>query len=181
MSDASQPPETKRKPRYNGLHPGGRPPIHPSAYDDAAINIMFDQMVAGVGLTEACQDPRCPAYHEVYRRIHRDPEFAKRVLDARETQQQAMVDQTYVIANSATPENWQVARLRMQAIWWGAARLSPKMFGDKSQLNLVVTDALSDRLTAALKRQRELAASGVVEIEGVAEPVEALPAPDDKD
>ena len=143
---------------------------------------MFDHMIAGAGLEHACKDPRCPDYVEVYRRTHRDAEFASRMLLVREVQQAALVDRTYVIADGATPENWQVARLRIQTIWWGAARLAPKVFGEKSELNLRVTDALSDRLTAALKRQRELAAAGVVLLEGVAEPAEpaALAGPDNK-
>lgn len=171
MSDTSNP-QVKRKPRDNGKHPGGRPPTRPSAYDDEAVGTLFDLMVAGTPITEACQDRRCPAYNGIYQRIHRDSEFRKRILDVRETQQFALVDKTYDIAFAATPENWQVARLQIQTIWWGAGRLSPKIFGDKSQLNLVVSDALSDRLTAALKRQRELASG--VQIDGVAEPLVAI-------
>lgn len=135
---------------------------------------MFEHMVAGLGLEAACKDPRCPEFTQVYKRTWQDSEFSSRMLLVREAQQAALVDRTYVIADGATAENWQVARLRIQTIWWGAARLAPKVFGEKSELNLRVTDALSDRLTAALKRQRELSSAGsVVQIEGVAEPVVA--------
>ena len=90
----------------------------------------------------------------------------------REAQQGALVDETYEIATKATVDNWQVARLQITTIQWGAARLASKIYGEKSQLNLIVNDALSDRLTAALKRQRELAAG--VQIDGVAEPLVAI-------
>lgn len=166
-------------PDTSSKRPVGRPKAKPSAYDEQAVKTLFEIMGTGVGLRRACDDPRCPEYTDVYRRACGvDPDFTTRLHDAREKQQGALVDKTYEIAVAATVENWQVARLQIQTIQWGAARLAPKVYGEKSQLNLIVNDALSDRLTAALKRQRELAASGTVQIEGVAEPdVAALPAP----
>lgn len=176
MSEASNP-QTKREPQYNGRHPGGRPPSRPSAYNEDAIALFFQRMVVGMGFKKACKDKACPHHVAVYQRLFEDGEFFTRFMRVREAQQGALVDETYEIANAATNENWQVARLKIQTIQWGAARLAPKVYGEKSQLNVIVNDALSDRLTAALKRQRELA-SGVV-IEGVAEPL-GLPAPEDK-
>lgn len=149
----------------------GQPRKQPSAYDEIAVKTLFEIMATGVGLRKACDDPRCPAHKEVYERVFSDAEFSERLRDAREKQQGALVDKTYEIAVAATVENWQVARLQIQTIQWGAARLAPKVYGEKSQLNLIVNDALSDRLTAALKRQKEIAAGSALQIEGIAEPV----------
>ena len=170
---ASQEP-SKRQPRYNGLHPGGRPYERPSPYDDTALQFFFDRLSQGLKVSDAADHPDCPNLSGIYIRAANDTEFQNRFLRARELQQDALVDQTLDIADKATHENWQVARLRIQAIQWRAARLASKVYGEKSQLNLIVNDALSDRLTLALKRQKELAASGTVLIEGVAEPVEAV-------
>lgn len=179
-ANVAQPEQTaseRRQPRSNGLHPGGRPPTRPTAYDEQALSKFFHRMVTGMGLKAAAKDKSCPHHVSVYQRLFDDGEFFTRFLRVREAQQGALVDETYEIAAKATPDNWQVARLKITTIQWGAARLAGKVYGEKSQLNLVVSDALSDRLTAALKRQRELASG--IQIDGVAEPLEALPAPVD--
>lgn len=168
-------PKANPKPQSNGRHPGGRPPSKPSAYDENAVNLFFQRMVTGMGFKKAARDKDCPHHVAVYQRLFNDGEFFTRVMRVREAQQGALVDETYEIANEATNENWQVARLKIQTIQWGAARLASKVYGEKSQLNVTVNDALSDRLTAALKRQRELAAG--VQIDGVAEELPALAAP----
>jgi hypothetical protein len=121
---------------------------------------------------EAADFADCPPPDQIYQRSAIDPEFKNRFLRAREEQQDAIIDDTVEIADGATVDNWQVARLRIQTRQWRAARLASKIYGEKSQLNLIVNDALSDRLTAALKRQRELAAG--VQIDGVAEEMPAI-------
>lgn len=160
------------QPRSNGLHPGGRPPERPSPHDEIAIQAFFARLAQGMKVAEAADCSDCPNLSMIYQRSALEPEFQNRFLRAREAQQDALVDNTLEIADNATTENWQVARLRIQAIQWRAARLASKIYGEKSQLNVTVNDALSDRLTAALKRQRELAAG--VQIDGVVEPLVAI-------
>lgn len=178
----SAPEPTRRLPRSNGKHPGGRPPTRPSAYDEQAVEILFDQMIAGVQLITACEDKRCPHNTAIYQRMWRDKEFFDRIARVREAQQHAIIDTILPMADTATPANWQVVRLQIWARQWTAAKFAPKVFGEKSELHLIVNDALSDRLTAALKRQKEIAAGSALQIEGVAEPVveieaEVLPVP----
>lgn len=169
--------EPKRQPRSNGLHPGGRPYERPPPYDEKAIETFFGRLAQGMKVAEAADCEECPNLGGIYLRSATDSEFRNRFLRAREAQQDAQIDETMEIADSATHETWQVARLRIQTRQWRAARLASQIYGEKSQLNLVVSDALSDRLTAALKRQRELASG--IQIDGVAEPLEVLPAPVD--
>jgi hypothetical protein len=136
------------------------------------VEVLFDQMIAGVQLKVACSDRRCPHDFAVYQRMWRDKEFFDRIARVREAQQHAVIDTLLPMADAATPENWQVVRLQIWARQWTAAKLAPKIFGEKSELHLIVNDGLSDRLTAALKRQRELAAG--VQIDGVAEEMPAI-------
>lgn len=167
----------RRQPRSNGKHPGGRPPIRPSAYDDNAVSLVFDDMIAGKQISDACLSRERPVHTAIYQRQWRDAEFAQTIARVREAQQHAIIDTIIPMADAATPENWQAVKLKIWARQWAAAKFCPKVFGEKSELHLTVSDALSDRLTAALKRQRELAAG--IQIDGVAEPLEALPAPVD--
>ena len=173
-SPEPSPPRLRSRGRPASHRPVGRPHERPSVYDEQAVERFFANLAAGKHIIAAARPRDCPHHVEIYQRAAREPEFHNRFLRAREAQQDALVDGTIEIANAATQENWQVARLRIQAVQWRAARLASKIYGEKSQLNVIVNDALSDRLTAALKRQRELAADGSVTIDGVAEP--GLPA-----
>jgi hypothetical protein len=127
-------------------------------------------MIAGKQISDACKSQDRPVHTAIYQRQWRDAEFAQTIARVREAQQHAIIDTIIPMADEATPENWQAVKLKIWARQWAAAKFCPKVFGEKSELHLTVSDALSDRLTAALKRQRELAASGVVTIEGKALP-----------
>ena len=134
-------------------------------------------MIVGVHIAQACLPKDRPHHVDIYRRQWRDEQFAQTIARVREAQQHAIIDTIIPMADEATAENWQAVKLKIWARQWTAAKFAPKVFGEKSEINVKFSDALSDRLTAALKRQRELAAAGIVQIEGVAEPVEVLPAP----
>jgi hypothetical protein len=62
-----------------------------------------------------------------------------RIARAREIQQDALVDQMADIAASATPEDWQVKRLQIWTRQWMAAKLRPKVYGDRQQVEAAVT------------------------------------------
>ena len=71
--------------------------------------------------------------HEFYNLLWKDESFATSVARARERQQEALVDSMREIADAATPEDWQVARLRIWQRQWEAGKLAPKKYGDKLQ------------------------------------------------
>ena len=100
--------------------PVGRPPIKPSVDDTAAVERMCERLVGGMSMVVACSRPDCPSATAVYQRMARDAEFAAIIGRAREAQQHAIIDQTVDMADKATPENWQVVRLRIWARQWRA-------------------------------------------------------------
>lgn len=105
----------------------------PSVEDPEAINRLCDLMVGGMSMKKACAQVDIPTYAQIYMRMHRDPVFFDQIMKARFIQQIAVADEMQDIADEATPENWQVARMRIVQRQWVAGRLAPRILGDKVQ------------------------------------------------
>jgi hypothetical protein len=71
---------------------------------------------------------------QFWARMQSDKDFAASVARAREAGQDAMTAETIDIADEATEENVQSARLRIWARQWYASKLAPKKYGDKLAL-----------------------------------------------
>jgi chromosome segregation ATPase len=61
----------------------------------------------------------------------KDAEFAGMIAIARQAQQEHEMEKCIELADSATPEDWQVKRLQIWARHWRASRMIPKKWGDK--------------------------------------------------
>jgi hypothetical protein len=66
-------------------------------------------------------------------------EFSTQYARAREEQADAMDDEILDTARSTTNENAQAARVQIDAFKWRAARLAPKKYGDKLDINANVS------------------------------------------
>jgi hypothetical protein len=100
-----------------------------TALSDALCN----DIASGMSIKAACEHIGI-ARHEFYSWQLADEEFSTRIARAREKQQDALVDDMRDIADSATPEDWQVKRLQIWQRQWEASKLAPKKYGDKQQL-----------------------------------------------
>lgn len=63
--------------------------------------------------------------------LREDPQRAERLLQARARAASSLAEQSLVIADSATPEGVQVARLQVDVRKWLASKYDPNTFGDK--------------------------------------------------
>lgn len=68
---------------------------------------------------------------QVYILNAQNEDFEKRLSRARELQQDALIEECHEIAEEATPEDWQVARLRIWERQWTAGKLRPRKYGEK--------------------------------------------------
>lgn len=109
----------------------GRPPTRPNPLDDGIVEKICDRLVAGESITSICSDETMPATTMVYQAMAKDEAFRNAIACAREAQQEAIIDQTIDIADSATPEDYNVMKLRIWARQWRASKLAPKKYGDK--------------------------------------------------
>jgi len=142
--------------------PVGRPATRPSLDDPAVVELLCDRLIGGMGMNEACALPDGPPQTMVYQRMAKDEDFRSRIAHAREAQQHAIIDKTVEMSDAATPEDWQVVRMRIWARQWRAAKLAPKVYGEK-----VTTEVTG-------------ANGGPVQFEDVRAPIAALIAPVNK-
>lgn len=105
----------------------------PSDYTDETAIRMLTRLTLGEGLVRICRDEDMPHVSTVYRWLQTNQDFRDRYELARAEQADTLADQLTDIADNATPENVQVARLRVDARKWIAAKLKPKKYGDKVQ------------------------------------------------
>lgn len=105
---------------------GGRP----SSYNIKAAVELCRRLGEGEALHAICRDPALPSQSAFYLWLHRYPEFAEMYAVAREIQAFRLFDEVREIADAATPETLQIAKLRIGAIQWQAARLGPKGQGE---------------------------------------------------
>lgn len=96
----------------------------------ALADSLCNDIASGMSIKAACEHngiPRC----EFYNWQLDDPAFKTRIAGAREIQQEALVDEMRDIADAATPETVNVAKLQIWQRQWEAAKRAPKKFGDK--------------------------------------------------
>ena len=105
---------------------GGRP----SLYSDELADIILSGLVNGDSMRKICEAEWMPDRGTVIRWIKERPDFAAKYAHAREAQADTMDDLILEEAQKATPETAAVARVRIDAFKWRAAKLKPKVYGD---------------------------------------------------
>lgn len=102
--------------------------------DTAVVDLLCERIASGLGISAVCDMPDMPAKTTVYARMASDDAFRTRIARAREAQQDSEADLCVDMADQATPEDWQVVKLRIWARQWRASKLAPKKYGEKLEL-----------------------------------------------
>jgi len=103
----------------------------PLEFSQATADAICEQLADGISLRTICKAAKMPARSTVFKWLANVPEFADQYARAREAQADTMFEDVLDIADTATPEEVQVARLRVDARKWMAGKLRPKVYGDK--------------------------------------------------
>jgi hypothetical protein len=90
-----------------------------------------ERLAGGESMREISADPNMPASNMIYQAMHLNEAFRSVIARGREAQQEAEIEKTVTIADAATPETVNVAKLRIWARQWRAAKLAPKKYGEK--------------------------------------------------
>ena len=117
----------------------------PSDYSLALIETICDRIATGESLRRICEEDGMPHHITVIRWLAKHDEFASRYAHAREIQAQTFVDKMLDVAESRPERNpitgaldpASVAHIRnkIATMQWLAAKLAPKKYGDKLDLN----------------------------------------------
>jgi hypothetical protein len=108
----------------------------PSSYSDEIAETICARIQNGEGLRSICRDEEMPGRQTVLDWLNDEkfPEFRTKYARAREIQGDYLDEEMQEVANSATPKNVHVARLRVLTMQWRASKLAPKRYGDKVEL-----------------------------------------------
>ena len=90
----------------------------------------------GQSVVEICAKPDMPSQQSVYTWLKQDGDFLERYARAREAQADKYFQEIIEIADAATPETVNVARLRVDSRKFTVARLAPKKYGDHVEHNI---------------------------------------------
>jgi chromosome condensin MukBEF complex kleisin-like MukF subunit len=106
----------------------------PTGYSEAIADLICDAISEGGALYRLCEERAdFPAERTVYRWLDTHPGFAQKYTRARELQQDREADKIVVIADEA--DDAAIARLRIDSRKWRAAKMAPKKYGDRLDLN----------------------------------------------
>ena len=140
------------------VKPGaGRPPV----YSNEVWKSIFDRVGGGASLTTALKETGL-SYTHAYRLMDADPKLAEAYERAKKDRASRMAEEIIELADAPIPKHLQgveisawVAQKRLQvdARKWVAAKLHPKVYGDKIDVS-VRDDRISviDALEAARSR-----------------------------
>ena len=95
---------------------------------------IFDLIATGSSIAEIAGTQGFPVQSTFYRKMADDDEFARFIARAREAQQDHEADYCIELADSATPEDYNVKKLQIWARQWRAGKLAPKKYGDKPEI-----------------------------------------------
>ena len=87
----------------------------------------------GLSLAKAVVGEGMPCLTTVYRWIHEQEDFARGYAQATALRADGMFEQVWEIAEAAEPATVALARLKIDALKWQAARLAPKRYGAKPE------------------------------------------------
>lgn len=102
--------------------------------DPEVVSTLCTRIASGESIQGICKAKDMPAARTVYARMAEDDEFRTGIARARESQQEYEADRCVEMADEATLEDWQLVKLRIWARQWRAAKLSPRKYGDKPQV-----------------------------------------------
>ena len=90
----------------------------------------------GQSVVEICAKPDMPSQQSVYTWLKQDEDFLERYARAREAQADKYFQEIIEIADAATPETVNVARLRVDSRKFTVTRLAPKKYGGHVEHNI---------------------------------------------
>lgn len=109
----------------------------PFPFSQEIADEICERLAKGDSLRKICgadRDDFLPGQNTVFKWLEENDAFAKQYARARELQADAKFDEAWEIAETATPDNVQVARLKVDTIKWQTGKLAPKKYGDKVEL-----------------------------------------------
>jgi len=108
----------------------------PSIYSEKLVKRILDEIASGRSVISICRDEDwSPNADTWYRWLYNKEGLSDRYARAKSVQSEREADIILDIADNATNQDYQVARLRVDARKWVASKLLPNKYGDKTQID----------------------------------------------
>ena len=130
----------------------------PSSYRIEMADRICESLASGKHLHMICQEDWAPGERTVYQWLDKNPEFAQMYAHARERQQEVFAAQVIAIAD--TERDTAKARNMMDARTWYAARVAPRKWGDRIEVDAKVETTGTGEALAAFLAALEAKARG---------------------
>ena len=142
----------------------------PSTYTRKTAAIICERLADGESLRSICSDDKMPAKSTVFKWLIEHEAFSDQYARAREAQADSLVDELLDIADDGSNDwmekrnssgevaGWQEngeairrSQVRIEARKWIAARLRPKKYGDRLDVDQRTTHEAGDSLRALMQ------------------------------
>lgn len=109
---------------------------------DEVINRFLERVASGEAVTRVCKDKDMPSWVTVSTRIAADPAFEAQYRLALEFRGMVLADQLDEIKRGAMTGQIdpQSGRLAADILKWQAARMTPKVYGDRQQVDVAAVE-----------------------------------------
>jgi len=113
----------------------------PSKYSEKLVDRMLEEIASGRSVIGLCREEEwTPNADTWYRWLYRIEGLSDRYARAKAHQSEREADIILDIADNATNQDYQVARLRVDARKWIASKLLPNKYGERTQIDHSSTD-----------------------------------------
>ena len=113
----------------------------PSIYSKELEDRMLEEIASGRSVISMCREEKwTPNADTWYRWMYKIEGLSDRYARAKAHQSEREADIILDIADNATNQDFQVARLRVDARKWIASKLLPTKYGDKTSIDHTSTD-----------------------------------------
>ena len=113
----------------------------PSIYTDELADKMLEEIASGRSVIGMCREEEwTPNADTWYRWLYKIEGLSDRYTRAKAFQSEREADIILDIADNATNQDYQVARLRVDARKWIASKLLPNKYGERTQIDHSSTD-----------------------------------------
>lgn len=145
---APKKPMASTKPKVKGAQKVGRP----SSYTEVTADAICEMIASGTSLLTICALPVMPEARTVYRWLEDNEEFRHKYARARERQADLYASQIIEIADTARPDETDLARIRIDARKWTSGKLAPKKYSDKLMQEITGRDGGPIAATLAVSK-----------------------------
>ena len=113
----------------------------PSIYSEKLVERMLEEIASGRSVIGLCREEDwTPNADTWYRWLYKIEGLSDRYARAKSHQSEREADIILDIADNATNQDYQVARLRVDARKWIASKLLPNKYGERTQIDHSSTD-----------------------------------------